>query len=345
MVSIIVPVYKSKATLERCVESLLAQTVSDVEILLVDDGSPDGSGALCDELRERDARIRVLHQANGGVSSARNAGIEAAKSEYLVFADSDDYVEPDFLERMLEAIREDDIAVCGFHHHYLGQDVVRIPEVPGNDGVENFLALYGQGFWNMPWNKLYKRDFVGRFDETLSLGEDLLFNLDYLHRADGVAIVRAALCHYIQDDTGCSLSSQKREDKLELAKRIWREVSRFYEELSGHQDESGVINARLIQEVLDDVESLPFDGEHTKKEKLERITRYCQDAELGQAGANAALKALDYKVIHLCMRQGWPKLAYDLSELRAVLVRAKLARQKETDKEPDRLPEEVKNEQ
>lgn len=86
MVSIIVPVYKSKDTLKRCVESLLAQTVEDTEMILVDDGSPDGSGELCDKLAEEDSRIQVIHKENGGVSSARNVGIEAAKGDYLLFA-------------------------------------------------------------------------------------------------------------------------------------------------------------------------------------------------------------------------------------------------------------------
>lgn len=245
MVSIIVPVYKSKDTLKRCVESLLAQTVEDTEMILVDDGSPDGSGELCDKLAEEDSRIRVIHKENGGVSSARNVGIEAAKGDYLLFADSDDYVEQDMVEKLLGGIGNDDIAICGFHHHYQGRDIVRIPEVPGQSGEENFLALYGEGFLNMPWNKLYKRELTGRFDESLSLGEDLLFNLDYLRRADGIAIVKAPLCHYIQDETGASLSSQKREDRLMLAKHIWRETNEFYQELAGHPDESGVINARL----------------------------------------------------------------------------------------------------
>lgn len=227
MVSIIVPVYKSKDTLKRCVESLLAQTVEDTEMILVDDGSPDGSGELCDKLAEEDSRIRVIHKENGGVSSARNVGIEAAKGDYLLFADSDDYVEQDMVEKLLGGIGNDDIAICGFHHHYQGRDIVRIPEVPGQSGEENFLALYGEGFLNMPWNKLYKRELTGRFDESLSLGEDLLFNLDYLRRADGIAIVKAPLCHYIQDETGASLSSQKREDRLMLAKHIWRETNEF----------------------------------------------------------------------------------------------------------------------
>ena len=323
MISVIVPVYNGKETLVRCVQSLRNQTYEDLEIILVDDGSTDGSGALCSALSREDARIRVIRKENGGVSSARNRGIEAAKGEYVLFMDSDDYMEPVMAEKMLEGIGEDDIAICGFHHHYQGRDVLRIPEVPGQSGEENFLSLYGQGFLNMPWNKLYRRELMGSFDESLSLGEDLLFNLDYLRRADGISVVKEALCHYIQDDTGVSLSSRKRTDRLELAKRIWRETRAFYRELSGHEDESGIISGRLIQEVLDMVEALPFDEEKTKKEKLAIISGFCKDAELTEAAENAALKALDYKAVHFCMSRGWFRLAYDLCELRAALVRSR----------------------
>ncbi len=321
MISVIVPVYNRKETLARCVKSLLDQTFSDLEIILVDDGSTDGSGAVCNALSREDIRIRVIHKENGGVSSARNAGIEAAKGEYLMFMDSDDYAELQMAEKLLKSIGDDDIAICGFHHHYQGRDIVRIPNVPGQRGDENFLSLYGQGFMNMPWNKLYRRELAGRFDESLSLGEDLLFNLDYLRRTDGITVVKEALCHYIQDDTGCSLSSQKRADRMELAKRIWKESREFYRELSGHEDESGVINARLFQDALDQVEALPFDKEKTKQEKLDVIEEYCRDKELLEASGKVALKALDYRMIHFCMRRGWIRMAYNLCELRAFLVR------------------------
>lgn len=329
LISVIVPVYKSQNTLERCVRSLLAQTEKDLEIILVDDGSPDGSGELCDRLEKEDGRISVLHKENGGVSSARNKGLEAAKGEYVLFTDSDDYLEETAAEKLLEGIGGDDIAICGFYHHYRGGKIERIPDVPGSKGEENFLALYGNGFLNMPWNKLYRRELCGKFDESLSLGEDLLFNLDYLRRADGISVVKQPLCHYIQDDTGESLSSQKREDRLALGKRIWRETGAFYRELSGKEDESGVINARLIQDMLDDVEALPFDTERTKAEKLAVIEKYSRDGELREAGANAALQALDYKVIHFCIRRGWIRLAYQLCCFRAELVRAGVRRQED----------------
>ena len=104
LVSVIVPVYNILDCLERCVASLLAQTYQKIEILLVDDGSTDGTGDLCDQLAGKDNRIRVFHKENGGSSSARNYGIRQAKGEYLGFVDSDDFVEPDMYERLLEVL-------------------------------------------------------------------------------------------------------------------------------------------------------------------------------------------------------------------------------------------------
>lgn len=321
MVSIIVPVYKSERTLCVCVESLLRQTEEDVEIILVDDGSPDGCPRLCDELAEKDPRIRVVHKENGGVSSARNRGIEEARGEYLLFVDSDDYVEPDMVEELLSRIGGMDMAVCGFHHHFMGRDVEKVPPIQAWTGAESFLVLYGEGYLNMPWNKLFRRNLAGRFDESLSLGEDLLFNLDYLRRASGVAVVQKPLHHYIQNNTGNTLSSKKRTDKLELAKRIWQEASGFYEELAGHEDQSGIINARLIREVLDDVESLPFDRSRSREEKLAAIEAYCEEPVLRKVGGNVKLAALDYQIIYACMRHGRTGLTYSFSVLRAWLVR------------------------
>ena len=215
MVSIIVPVYKSKDTLKRCVESLLAQTVEDTEMILVDDGSPDGSGELCDKLAEEDSRIRVIHKENGGVSSARNVGIEAAKGNYLLFADSDDYVEQDMVEKLLGGIGNDDIAICGFHHHYQGRDIVRIPEVPGQSGEENFLALYGEGFLNMPWNKLYRAELFKetgiRYPEG-RIHEDEATTYRLFHEAKKLAFLDRALYGYYTENGGSitSVFSAKR---------------------------------------------------------------------------------------------------------------------------------------
>ena len=115
-ISVIIPVYKVEQFLGDCIKSILSQTFSNYEIILVDDGSPDNSGKLCDEFAAGDSRIKVVHKENGGVSSARNKGIEIAEGEWICFVDSDDWVEPDYLEVMFKTAIENnaDVSVCGF---------------------------------------------------------------------------------------------------------------------------------------------------------------------------------------------------------------------------------------
>ena len=208
MFSIVIPVYNAKTSLERCVDSWLCQTRKDLEIILVDDGSSDGSKELCDELAKNHSGtcLRVIHQANSGVSAARNAGIRAAEGEFLLFTDSDDYVEPDYLEKMaaLQENSDADLVLCGYHHLYDGADIVKVPRETHVSTMaefqQEFLELYKKSDLNMPWNKLYRKVLAGVFDTSLSLGEDLLFNLEYLSKCRRVAVLGEPLCWYVQDD-------------------------------------------------------------------------------------------------------------------------------------------------
>ena len=109
MVSVIIPIYKVEQYLARCIDSVLRQTVSDLEIILVDDGSPDACGAICDEYAKKDDRIRVIHKENGGLSSARNAGIKIAKGEYIAFVDSDDWIDENFIKLLKEALEKENL--------------------------------------------------------------------------------------------------------------------------------------------------------------------------------------------------------------------------------------------
>lgn len=122
-ISIIVPVYNVEKYLEKCVRSILAQTFTDFELILVDDGSPDSSGAMCDQFAEQDQRVKVIHKENGGLSDARNAGIEIATGEYLGFVDSDDYIADDMYELLYtNIVKEDaDLSICGIYDVYEGK--------------------------------------------------------------------------------------------------------------------------------------------------------------------------------------------------------------------------------
>lgn len=166
-VSVIVPIYKVEKYLETCVRSLLSQTLSDIEIVLVDDGSPDNCGKMCDDFEKGDPRIKVIHKENGGLSEARNAGIMAATSQYIGFVDSDDYVATDMYETLYSNVTryDADVAICGLYDCYRTK---KIPQFVGNehlilDNEEALrLALEGVKLTVNAVNKLYKKEL---FDE------------------------------------------------------------------------------------------------------------------------------------------------------------------------------------
>lgn len=137
LVSVIVPVYKVEKYLDQCVRSLLSQTMKDIEILLIDDGSPDGCGAMCDAYAAADTRVRVIHKPNGGLSDARNVGIEAAKADYVGFVDSDDYVDSDMYESLYTMLQREkaDVAVCGIYHCYTNE-IRKAPDITSHYVVD-----------------------------------------------------------------------------------------------------------------------------------------------------------------------------------------------------------------
>lgn len=190
LISVIIPVYKVEAYLAACVESVLAQTWQNFEIILVDDGSPDNCPKMCDEFAARDSRIRVIHKENGGVSTARNVGVHAAKGTYLAFLDSDDLWSPFFLERMYHALADTtaDIAVCDFRRFW-GADTV-FPTGSGRlvlmDQQETFDCLFNHRNEALvvPWGKLYRKEAFsgitypeGRVHEDEAVIHELIGNV------------------------------------------------------------------------------------------------------------------------------------------------------------------------
>lgn len=184
--SIIVPVYKVEPYLRRCLDSILAQTFRDFELILIDDGSPDNCGAICDEYAAKDSRIIVIHQKNQGVSAARNAGLDIARGTYLGFVDSDDWIEPEMYETMLATAREKnvDVVVCGIRHC----------DTDGKTVFEELLteeyfaaADLRNTIYDMPnrlggciWNKVYNRDKIKkvRYRNAVGMAEDRLYLFD-----------------------------------------------------------------------------------------------------------------------------------------------------------------------
>lgn len=204
LISVIVPVYNVEAFLEKCVDSLLAQTHKELEIILVDDGSKDNSGKLCDELQKKDDRIRVIHKENGGLSSARNAGIEIAKGEYFGFVDSDDYVEPEMYATMLEAALRTgmDIACCGREINIFGlrtkEEFTLSQEKVYNREAAVEAMLYLQEMDVSACDKLYARHiFDGISYPYGKISEDAAIIFDILQKANGIVHVGKPFYHYI----------------------------------------------------------------------------------------------------------------------------------------------------
>ena len=185
-VSIIVPVYKAEAYLHRCVDSILAQTFTNWELLLIDDGSPDRSGAICDEYASKDARIRVFHKENGGVSSARQKGQDEAQGEYTIHADPDDWVEPTMLEELYKKAKADDadMVICDYYMND-GENQTYITQKPTVLDRKTVLGeLLFQQLHGSCWNKLVRRACYSGygicFPNNMNCWEDLYFNVKLL---------------------------------------------------------------------------------------------------------------------------------------------------------------------
>lgn len=236
MISIIVPVYNCMHTLERCVQAVCAQTIQDWELLLIDDGSQDESGALCDRLAAQDIRIRVFHKANGGVSSARNLGLDNASGDYIMFCDSDDWVEPDWCETMCHHAQNypDYLPVCNYYRSRVsGESVNCFAACAALDNVlpkVDFFSLNRQELLGIPWNKIFRRSILEenriRFHEDISLGEDLIFVLDYLDTLEkGLFFVNVPLYHYVQGNFD-SLSVKYYSDLEGIYRVLYSRIAR-----------------------------------------------------------------------------------------------------------------------
>ena len=259
-ISVIVPVYKAEAFLRNCTDSVLHQTMPDLELLLIDDGSPDGSGALCDEIAEEDGRVRVFHKENGGVSSARNLGMEQAKGRYIAFVDSDDWMEPDMLKTLyglLQAQSADSAGCAHFNVTPAGERWSEAGILPaGTYGPEQIIrgvvdpllgdrvgARVVNGFI---WRFLFSTEIIREHHITFEGAylEDELFLMEYFAHAQKLAMTEEPLYCYLINPSSVTHRYMKNymdtfhrfmERKEELVERLgleshrpaWRENSNF----------------------------------------------------------------------------------------------------------------------
>ena len=230
-VSVIIPVYNVKPYLKRCVESVLNQSYKNIEIVLVDDGSTDESGKMCDDLSNEDKRIQVFHKANGGLGSARNCGIEHSKGEYILFLDSDDYIEHNTIEEMIK-YSDYDIVCCGFDRVDEETKKIYSKEMMGmsfdkleinDDSINETAFLSPSG-----WGKLFKRDLIGttRFSSNKKSIEDTLFYLEIIPKTKRIKYIKKILWHYMVRKN--SLIMGLTDEKADLFEKELLDVKQKY---------------------------------------------------------------------------------------------------------------------
>lgn len=239
-VSVIIPVYNAEKTLPECLNSILNQTYSNFEIILIDDGSTDGSSQLCDAIRDdciaKDIRCKVIHQENGGVSRARNCGIDNVSGEYFICIDSDDTVEPCYIEELVktqEQHGEAGMVLCGYRDtSKANRYVYAADEELSFVDRKDYMKLADKVLIQTPWLRLYKTDIVKRHGlrmrEDLSLGEDLVFNLEYLDVMDNTALCIINRENYVyRDDNQGSLNRKYRKDLLEIKELLHNSIKSY----------------------------------------------------------------------------------------------------------------------
>lgn len=224
LISVIVPVYNMEQYLDRCVQSILHQTYSNLEIILVDDGSVDKSPAMCDDYAQKDGRVKVVHKKNGGLSDARNAGLRIATGSYIGYVDSDDWIEPDMYESMYLACEREnaDLVVCRYKEVYKNKTIDKSSEDCVVLSQEDILNIYLCGhdqyqIYNSVWSKLFKRQLVEDMDFPVGHNsEDIMYTTKAFCRLTKAVYIDRALYNYVLDRDGSIMNDdvKKRVNRM-----------------------------------------------------------------------------------------------------------------------------------
>lgn len=270
LISIIIPVYKVEKYLEKCIQSLINQTYENLQIILVDDGSPDNCGKICDEYAKKDHRIEVIHKSNEGLSDARNKGIEIAKGEYIGFIDSDDYIESDMYEVLYNLLKQynADVSICNFYTVSQGKIAIKNAE----NGIKEYNrieilkeVLLDNNIQSYAWNKLYKKEL---FDEIkYPVGkkyEDIGTTFYLLEKCNKVVVTGKPEYYYInrQDSIVNNVTETTITDYIELIMQRYDYIEENIKELSSYNKD---YLKRILKTAEQDIKNLNEVGDYTKR--------------------------------------------------------------------------------
>jgi Glycosyltransferases involved in cell wall biogenesis len=285
LISIIVPVYNAAPYLKRCIESIIHQTYQKIQVILIDDGSSDDSLKICENFAERTPNVQVISQENKGVSAARNLGIKRADGDYIIFVDSDDYVDSGMCSCLLQAMQKhgSDIVISGISY-FCNENQIAAQSLPCNEMSENietfhltFNNLFEKGLINSPVNKIYKKSLITKlFNEQISLGEDLLFNLDYLENCKKLTSLPKSFYNYRISQKN-TLSSQYRKDGFEIALKQYQYAYAFGFQIWNDRSRTDAISNKLISDICTYSENLARKSSYNNRQICEILKRYFND--------------------------------------------------------------------
>ena len=274
-VSIIVPVYNAERNIQLCISRIQKQTYGDIEIICVNDGSRDKSKEILEELAQTDSRLIVVNKENGGVSSARNKGIEMATGHYIQFVDSDDLIDENMTEILVDALEENatQMAICGYR--FSNAQKARVPEssvLERQDFLEKFYSLYVGGFICSPWNKLFIKKYITEtFPEDMNLGEDAVFNMNYIANISTICMVSASPYLYEVGNAN-SLSWHYNEKALYCEEIKNKRILHFLQDANLDQQKN------IMREFLNDfkrcIDSEILSGKYSQTSMQERVYQY-----------------------------------------------------------------------
>ena len=270
LISIIIPVYKVEKYLEKCIQSVINQTYENLQIILVDDGSPDNCGKICDEYAKKDHRIEVIHKSNGGLSDARNKGLEIAKGEYIGFVDSDDYIELDMYEVLYNLLKQynADVSICNFYTVSQGKITIK----NADNGIKEYNrieilkeVLLDNNIQSYAWNKLYKKEL---FDEIkYPVGkkyEDIGTTFYLLEKCNKVVVTGKPEYYYInrQDSIVNNVTESTITDYIELIMQRYDYIEENIKELSSYNKD---YLKKILKTAEQDIKNLNEVGDYTKR--------------------------------------------------------------------------------
>ncbi len=257
MVSILIPAYNAERFLKRCLDSVLGQTYRELEVIIVNDGSKDGTLDLCHEYEKLDSRVKVINQRNGGVAAARNVALEAATGEYILFVDADDWIELDMIELMLGALCRFENADVAFCRHDFAEKTKEVNRAQDTHEIELWSRtkqqlefMHHRRMTGMLWNKLIRRDLFDEiwFDETVCYGEDAQILWEVLKKSRNMVVIDETLYHHVMEYE--SISHQQYSPRKFTSVKVWEEIGKdiklYYSQWVSLVQERQIENATVL---------------------------------------------------------------------------------------------------